>query len=251
MVARNLAVDLKTAERLILAGEFVVAGKDFPKPGDLLEITTPIILKNDAKYHKKFVSRAGRKLDQALEKFQIEVMDKICLDAGASTGGFTQCLLKRGARYVYAVDVGYGLIDWSLRKNEKVINIEKTNIRYFGKTELLAIITGKFPAEDPSQYLPKLVSLDLSFISLSKVLPKVLEYLPKNGELVCLIKPQFELEAHKVAEGGIVREEKYRLEAVEKIETLAQTLGLKNNGVIPSAVKGFTGNQEYFIYLTA
>lgn len=182
-----------------------------------------------------YVSRGGVKLKAAIDHFKLNVKDRICLDVGVSSGGFTDCLLKEGARKVYALDVGYGQVDWSLRNDPRVVVIEKTNFRYFDQAEL----------KDPID----LVAIDVSFISLTKMIPKAIEILQKrslvNPLLIALIKPQFEVGKGKVGAGGIVRDQKLQIQCVEKIEVFCKGRGLSLIGTLPSPMLGRSGNQEY------
>jgi len=185
-----------------------------------------------------YASRGGVKLEHALREFKVEVKDKIVLDVGSSTGGFTDCLLQNGARQVYAVDVGYGLLAWKLRKDPRVKVVERTNIRYL-KLEDLGL---KTPAIEIS-------TIDVSFISLSKVLPTVYNLLVEKGQVIALIKPQFEARREQVGRGGIVRDEGVHNEVIEKVKKAAQSMGFTVAGVTTSPITGAEGNIEFFIYL--
>lgn len=232
LVDKGLVKSRERAKALIMAGRVFVDGKPITKAGAKVSLDSVIELKGE---DIPFVSRGGLKLEWAIKKFNIDVSNKVCVDVGASTGGFTHCLLKYGAKRVYAVDVGYGLLDWSLRNDPRVVPVERTNIRYM-----------------PKEVIPEdidFVSVDVSFISLEKVLPKVKELLKDKGEAVLLIKPQFEVGRDKVSKGGIVREESYRKEAVEKIRKVAENLGFEVIGVVESPIKGAKGNIEYLMYV--
>jgi len=185
-----------------------------------------------------YASRGGVKLEHALREFKVEVKDKIVLDVGASTGGFTDCLLQHGAKQVYAVDVGYGLLAWKLRKDPRVTVVERTNIRYLTADK---IYSGKPPAE--------LAVIDVSFISLSKVLPPVYNLLAEKGQVLALIKPQFEARREQVGRGGVVRDESVHAEVIEKVKKPAQALGFAVAGLTPSPITGADGNVEFFIHL--
>ena len=185
-----------------------------------------------------YVSRGGVKLEHALKEFQVEVEGKVALDVGASTGGFTDCLLKHGAAKVYTVDVGYGLLEWKLRKDPRVKVVERTNVRYLTPEQLY----GEAPKAD-------LATIDVSFISLSNVLPSVYELLTKEAEVVALIKPQFEARREQVERGGIVRDEKVRQEVIEKVKAAAEKLGFSVKGMTASPIKGADGNVEYLMYM--
>ena len=178
----------------------------------------------------------GEKLEKALKEFGIDIRGRIALDAGASTGGFTDCLLKHGAKKVYAVDVGYGQLAWRLRKDPRVVVLERRNIRYLKKEELEEEID--------------LVTLDLSFISLTKVLKEISNLLTPQGEIIALIKPQFEAGREKVKRGGVVRNPGVHREVILKVMDKAKEEGLKTRELIPSPLRGPAGNIEYFVYLT-
>lgn len=219
------------AKTLIMMGKVYADNEKIEKAGDLLYPDCKLEIKEDLPY----VSRGGLKLESAIKSFNIDVRDKIALDVGASTGGFTDCLLKFGAKKVYAVDVGYGLLDDKLRKDQRVVNIERVNFRYI----------------DPN-WIPEkvdIVTVDVSFISLTLIIPKALLFLKDNGDMVCLIKPQFELMPKEIGSGGIVREEAFRQKAVKKIVDFSKTLNMKVVDVIPSPILGQKGNKEYLIYL--
>ncbi len=219
-------------QRRILAGEVLVKDRSVTKAGALVEPDAPIRLRGrDLPY----VSRGGLKLERALEKFEIKTRDRIVLDVGASTGGFTDCLLAKGARQVYAVDVGYGQLDWKLRKDPRVLVLERTNIRYLSPEEL--------------PYPPELAVIDVSFISLRIVIPQVLKLLPREGEILALIKPQFEVGKGRVGKGGVVRVPEEHTRVIEEIRGTAENSGLEVGGVIESPLLGPKGNKEFFIYL--
>ena len=231
LVERGLVESREKARALIMAGSVVVNGQKVTKAGTRVPADAEIEIIEDLPY----VSRGGLKLEAALKHFGIDVKGKVCVDIGASTGGFTDCLLKHGAKRVYAVDVGYGQLHWKLRNDPRVVNIERTNIRYM-----------------PRERIPDeidFVCVDVSFISLEKVLPKVKELLGKRGEAVCLVKPQFEVGPEKVGRGGIVKKEEYRMESIEKVKEAASRLGFEIGGVIESPIKGAKGNVEYLLYL--
>lgn len=227
---RGLAASRNLSTALIMEGKVTVDGKIIAKPGFAVSETSEISIKDSA----EFVSRGGIKLKKALEEFSVRVKDKICLDVGASTGGFTDCLLKHGAKKIYCVDVSYGIMDLKLRNDSRVVNFEKTNIRYFDKNLLKDEID--------------LTVVDVSFISLEKVLPKVKELLKKGGEIIALVKPQFEA-PKGTTEKGVVKDEKIRLLAIDKIKKFSKEIGLKSLGETPSPIKGPKGNLEHFLYL--
>ncbi len=183
----------------------------------------------------KYVSRGGLKLEKAMTQFQISLQDKICMDIGASTGGFTDCMLQNGAKKVYAVDVGYGQFAWKLRCDERVVCMEKTNIRYV----------------QPSDIADKIAfaSADVSFISLTKALPPVKELLDEGGEMVCLIKPQFEAGREHVGKKGVVRDKQVHKDVIAKVGQFAMDLGFFIQDLGYSPIKGPEGNIEYLLYM--
>lgn len=188
-----------------------------------------------------YVSRGGFKLKKALETFDVKVSERICFDAGASTGGFTDCLLQNGAKYVYAVDVGYGQLDWKIRSDKRVKTIERTNLKICSKEDIYT----------ESEPLADLLVSDLSFISLTKVLENLKTLLnPEFHEMVCLIKPQFEAGKEKVEKGGVVRDKKVHIEVIENVINFASNLGYKINNLTFSSIKGPSGNIEYLVWLT-
>lgn len=188
-----------------------------------------------------YVSRGGFKLKKALDAFNFSPQDRICFDAGASTGGFTDCLLQNGAKFVYAVDVGYGQLDWKIRSDKHVKTIERTNLKICSFEDI-------YTAEEA---VADLLVSDLSFISLTKVLPNLKTLLkPEFHEMICLIKPQFEAGKEKVEKGGVVRNKKVHAEVIENIITCANDLGYKINGLTFSSIKGPSGNIEYLVWLS-
>jgi len=230
---RGLASSCQKAKGLIMAGSVWVGGRKVTKAGAEFPIDVEVEVKESPL--RRYVSRGGLKLEAAIKEFGLSIQGKVCLDVGASKGGFTDCLLKNGAEKVYALDVGYGQLDWKLRNDPRVVNIERTNIRYFKGEEI------KSPID--------LATIDVSFISLDKVLPKVRELIGEGGEMVSLIKPQFEAGREKVRTGGVVKDRKVHQEVIDKIKLLAKDLGLEVKGLISSPIKGPAGNIEYFIYL--
>lgn len=231
LVQRQLVLSREEGRARILAGEVLVNGQLVTKAGMLVDPTSEFQLKARSLY----VSRGGTKLEKALREFKIEVQDKIAIDVGASTGGFTQCLLAHGARRVYAVDVGYGQLDWKLRNDPRVVVFEKKNIRYLTLAEL------------PSA--ADLATIDVSFISLRLVLPPVHRLIGHGGDIVALVKPQFEVGKGKVGKGGVVRSRDEQLRVVDEIKVAAQNLGLIVQGVTESPLLGPAGNREFFLYL--
>ena len=188
-----------------------------------------------------FVSRGGFKLKKALDTFPVKVENRICFDAGASTGGFTDCLLQNGAQFVYAADVGYGQLDWKIRSDKRVKTIERTNLKICSFDEIY----------DENEPVADLLVSDLSFISLTKVLENLKKLLnPEFHEMVCLIKPQFEAGKEKVEKGGVVRDKKVHIEVIENVINFAKNLDYKINGLTFSSIKGLSGNIEYLIWLS-
>jgi 23S rRNA (cytidine1920-2'-O)/16S rRNA (cytidine1409-2'-O)-methyltransferase len=232
LVQRGVVASREEGMRRILAGEVLVNDRPVSKAGSLVDTNAVIRLKGRS---LPYVSRGGLKLEKALDEFRIEVLDKLVLDVGASTGGFTDCLLARGAQKVYAVDVGYGQLHWKLRTDPRVFVLERKNVRYLRAEELPAT--------------PQLATLDVSFISLRLVLPKIKELLAPGGEIVALIKPQFEVGKGKVGKGGVVRSHEEHLRVVEEIRQAAVAMGLQVKGVTESPLLGPRGNREFFIYL--
>jgi len=233
LVARGLAQSRAQAQALIMARRVLVAGVAVSKAGAPVPEDAQVTLK----LAPRFVSRGGEKLAGALAHFQVAAAGKVALDVGASTGGFTQVLLNAGAARVYAVDVGYGQLDPKLRHDPRVVALERQNVRHL-----------------PREAVPEpvaLVTLDLSFISLTLVLPKIMEFLQPGGEILALVKPQFEVGKGKVGKGGVVRDPKLQEEAVARVARAAAALGLKVSPPYPAPLKGPKGNQEYFLYLIA
>jgi 23S rRNA (cytidine1920-2'-O)/16S rRNA (cytidine1409-2'-O)-methyltransferase len=228
---KGLAESREKAKALILEGNVLVNGVVIDKAGTSVKIDDEFTIKNKMPY----VSRGGLKLAHAVQFFNIDIKDKIAMDVGASTGGFTDCLLQHEARKVYAVDVGYGQFSWSLRNNENVILLEKTNIRHVDNN----LISDEID----------IATIDVSFISLLKVIPKVLELLKPGGVIVALIKPQFEAGRKDVGKGGVVRDDAKRLEIIQTIKEETVLMGLEVMGTTQSPIKGPKGNVEYLIYL--
>ena len=228
LVGRGLFPSRERARRAILAGEVSVATRIVDKPSELLDEQTPIAVKPTRKY----VGRGALKLESALDYFHIDLEGKTALDIGASTGGFTDCMLQRGAEKVYAVDVGYGQLDWKLRNDARVIVLEKTNARFLTRDQL--------------QQLVDICVIDVSFISLTLILPNAVALLKPDGMILALIKPQFELQRSEVGKGGIVRDPLLHQKAQDKIVAFVNDLGHIVAGIAPSAIKGADGNQEFF-----
>lgn len=232
LVDRGLVPARERARALILAGQVVVGEHTVDKPGTQVAVDAQVRLKGE---DIPFVSRGGLKLDKALSTFALVVTGRNAIDVGASTGGFTDCLLQRGAARVIAVDVGYGQLAWKLRSDERVVNLERTNIRDLRLEQL--------------PLRPDLAVIDASFISLEIVLPATLALLPPGGEVVALIKPQFEVGRGAVGKGGVVRDSALHDQVVEKIRALALHLGCVVNAVTESPILGPKGNREFLIHL--
>lgn len=235
LVERNLCDSRQQAQRLIRAGEVKVNQQIVDKPGMEVNTTAEIQVKTRSPY----VSRGGEKLVKALTEFEIAVTGRICLDGGISTGGFTDCLLQAGAKQVYGIDVGYGQVAWSLRQDPRVILRERTNLRHLKPEDLY----------EPDQPYPDLGVVDVSFISLTKVLPALWNLLQPPREVVLLVKPQFEVGREKVGKKGVVREAKDQTEAILQVWEAAQVLGWQFNGLTSSPLLGPAGNIEYLLWL--
>ena len=234
LVSLNLCSSRALAQRLIRAGEVKVNQEIVDKPGTEVDTAAEIEVKQKPPY----VSRGGEKLIKALNTFQIDVSERICLDGGISTGGFTDCLLQSGAKLVYGVDVGYGQVAWSLRQSDRVILKERTNFRHLTITNLYGDAT---PAN--------LGVMDLSFISLTKVLQPLWNLLIYPKEVILLVKPQFEVGKKRVGKKGVVRNPQDRAAAIFQVWQAAFSLGWQYQGLTPSPLKGPAGNIEYLLWL--
>ncbi|MEJ2695027.1 MAG: TlyA family RNA methyltransferase [Candidatus Sulfobium sp.] len=232
LVDRGIVKSRERAKALIMEGRVFVDGSRVAKAGAPVSADADVAVKGA---DIPFVSRGGLKLQAALDFFSIDPSGAVAMDIGCSTGGFTDCLLKRGARKVYGVDVGYGQFDWTLRKDPRVVLFEKTNIRYLDRDAV----------GEPVD----LAVIDVSFISLLKVLPRAFQFLKENGSVLALVKPQFEVERGKVGKGGVVKDEAVRLSAVEKVRRGAEETGFSVIGDFQSPLPGQKGNREYFVYL--
>jgi 23S rRNA (cytidine1920-2'-O)/16S rRNA (cytidine1409-2'-O)-methyltransferase len=247
VVARGLVKSRELARALIIEGKISVDGRKITKAGTLVSDAAQIILREPG---LPFVSRGGLKLDAALNYFAIDVVDKVIVDVGSSSGGFTDCLLKRGSRKIYCIDVGYGQLAWTLRQDHRVILLERTNIR-----NLDAMLQRQDPKirsqvfDDLKMRRIDMAAIDVSFISLIKVVPETLKFLKDDGEVLALVKPQFEVGKGEVGKGGIVRDEDKRMSAVKKVQKDLEALGLMTAGVFESPVPGQKGNIEYFLYM--
>ncbi len=233
LVKQGLAASREKAKAVIMAGSVFVNGQREDKAGSMfVEEKCSIEVRGGG---LKYVSRGGLKLEKAVEAFSLALQDKICMDIGASTGGFTDCMLQNGAGKVYAIDVGHGQLAWKLRCDERVVCMEKTNFRYVTKAEI---------ADTPS-----FASVDVSFISLSKILPPARALLAEDGEMVCLIKPQFEAGKEKVGKKGVVRDPAVHREVIERVFGIARAEGFLVCHLTYSPVKGPEGNIEYLLHL--
>ncbi|MBU9743764.1 TlyA family RNA methyltransferase [Lachnospiraceae bacterium ASD3451] len=233
MVRQSLAASREKAKAVIMSGDVFVNGQREDKAGTMFDETkVKIEVRGTA---LPYVSRGGLKLEKAMNCFGVEVDGKVCMDVGSSTGGFTDCMLQNGAVKVYAVDVGHGQLDWKLRQDERVVCMEKTNIRYVKPEDI----------GEPVGF----ASIDVSFISLTKVLVPVRELLTSDGAVVCLIKPQFEAGREKVGKKGVVRDAAVHLEVIEKVIAFAGENGFGILNLEFSPIKGPEGNIEYLLYL--
>jgi len=233
LVDRGLVPSRERARALVLAGAVVVDDHRAEKPGQRVPLEADLRIKGE---FNPYVSRGGLKLQAALDAFGMDPAGRVCVDVGASTGGFTDCLLQRGARRVYAVDVGYGQLAWKLREDPRVVSLERCNIRHLGADRIPEAVD--------------LVVVDASFISLRLVLPKVRDLLGPGGEAVALVKPQFEVGRGQVGKGGVVRDPELRQRAVEEVRDAARTLGFEIAGTVESPVPGAKkGNVEYLVHL--
>lgn len=232
MVRKKLVSSREQAQRLIMAGMVTVQGQVIDKPGSQVFPAAEIGI---SEKESLYVSRGGEKLEGALDDLGIDVQDKIILDVGASTGGFTDCLLQRGAQKVFAVDVGYGQLAWKLRQDSRVVPLEKKNVRFI-------------KSEDIGQKVD-LITIDVSFISLKLVLPAVKPLLESKGQILALVKPQFEVGKGQVGKGGIVKDAEKHKKVISEISLFSEKLGLTVVGVTESRLMGPKGNREFFIHL--
>ena len=232
LVERGLATSREKAKAMIMAGEVLVDNEREDKAGSMFPEEVEIVLKGKP---LPYVSRGGLKLEKAMKNFDLTLDGKVCMDVGASTGGFTDCMLQNGAVKVYSVDVGHGQLDWKLRNDERVVCMEKTNIRYVTPEDI----------EEPVDFS----SIDVSFISLTKVLLPVRNLLSQDGQIVCLIKPQFEAGREKVGKKGVVRDPAVHKEVIEKVIAFAKEQYLQPLALDFSPIKGPEGNIEYLLYL--
>ena len=229
---KGLAESREKAKTLIMMGKIYVNNQKADKPGTGVAVDDKIELRGE---NLRFVSRGGLKLDKAIPRFTLALDNKICMDIGASTGGFTDCMLQNGAVKVYAIDVGYGQLAWKLRTDERVINLERTNFRYVTEKEV----------PDKIDF----ASVDVSFISLTLILPVAKALLRSGGEMVCLVKPQFEAGKGRVGKKGVVKEPEIHREVITKIAEFAQHIDFSVLGVDFSPITGPEGNIEYLLHI--
>ncbi len=232
IVERGLMRSRDRAKAIIMAGKVKVNDVPVDKPGAQINVDAAIQVKED---DHPYVSRGGLKLEKALATFPVATKNKICLDIGASTGGFTDCLLKSGARKVYAVDVGYGQLDWSLRQDDRVVVIERTNIRHLLPEQVV----------DPLD----IIVADTSFISLKTVIPAAEKFMQSGTIILALIKPQFEAGRENVGKGGVVKDPAVRARVVEDIKAFFGTRGYQIHGTVTSPILGPKGNEEYILFM--
>jgi 23S rRNA (cytidine1920-2'-O)/16S rRNA (cytidine1409-2'-O)-methyltransferase len=232
IVERRLVQSRERAKAMIMAGKVLVDNLLVDKPGTMIGENAQIQLKGA---DIAFVSRGGVKLKGALSDFNLDVAGMVCLDAGASTGGFTDCLLANGAKKVFAVDVGYGQLAWKLRQDKRVVVIERTNIRNMKQDALPCLVD--------------LVTIDVSFISLKIIVPSVAKFLNNNGYILALIKPQFEAGRQKVGKGGVVKDPVLHQQIIDDLSNFFKQNGLISCGIFPSSILGPKGNREFFILL--
>ena len=232
LVKRNLVESREKAKAIIMSGNVFVEGQREDKAGSTFDESVQIEVKGQK---LPYVSRGGLKLEKAMANFDVNLQDKVCTDVGSSTGGFTDCMLQNGARKVFAIDVGHGQLAWKLRQDERVVCMEKTNIRYVTPEDLGEKIDFS--------------SIDVSFISLTKVLLPIRNYLKDEGQIVALIKPQFEAGREKVGKKGVVREKSTHYEVIELVVSYALSIGFKVLALDFSPIKGPEGNIEYLVHL--
>ena len=232
LTEKNFFESRAKSQAMIMAGKILVNGQKIDKSGTMIEENAEIKIIGE---NLKYVSRGGLKLEKAIKVFEIDLNEKICADIGASTGGFTDCMLQNGAKKIYSIDVGYGQLAWKLRNDERVVNMERTNIRKVSRADFEEILD--------------FASIDVAFISLDKVLPIVYEILSEKGEVIALIKPQFEAGREKVGKKGVVKDKKVHEEVLKYVLNFAQNLNFKVCGLDYSPIKGPEGNIEYLTFL--
>ncbi|MDY3119245.1 MAG: TlyA family RNA methyltransferase [Peptoniphilus sp.] len=233
LVKKNLAPSREKAKTMIMAGEAFIGAERIAKAGQLIDSESEIVVKG---HSLKYVSRGGFKLEKIIESCDIDLTGKVCMDIGSSTGGFTDCMLSHGAKKVYAVDVGYNQLAYSLRVDPRVVVMERTNVRYLDREDL----------DDAMDF----ISIDVSFISLELVLPRAVSYLSGGGKIATLIKPQFEAGKGKVGKGGIVSDPKVHEEVLGKIQDVVRGLGMYPEVLTYSPIQGATGNTEFLMLMT-
>ena len=233
LVEKGICESREKAKTNIMAGLIFVDGQRVDKAGEKVKVDADIVFKGEK---LKYVSRGGLKLEKAMKTFGIDLTDKVCMDIGASTGGFTDCMLQNNASKVFAVDVGYGQFAWKLRTDERVVCMEKTNIRYVTPEDIGVALD--------------FASIDVSFISLRTIMPAVKALLGDKGEVVALIKPQFEAGRDKVGKKGVVRDKEVHLEVIDRIINFLIENELNVLGLSYSPIKGPEGNREYLVYFT-
>jgi 23S rRNA (cytidine1920-2'-O)/16S rRNA (cytidine1409-2'-O)-methyltransferase len=234
LVEKGLVQSRPRARALIMSGSVLVNNQKVDKPGIFVTGTEDIFIKGQ---DHPYVSRGGLKLEGALSSLQVPVKGLFCLDVGASTGGFSDCLLQHGAKHVFAVDVGYGQLAWTLRQDSRVTVLERTNIRHLSADALPCRVD--------------LITIDVSFISLKVVVPAVLKFLNKDGQILALVKPQFEVGKGNVGKGGVVRDPSQHQEVIQNLADFFTTIGLRCENTVPSPILGPKGNREFFFLLTA
>ena len=232
IVEKGLVQSRQRARALIMAGKVLVNNRLVDKPGSLIFKKDHVIIKGE---DTPYVSRGGLKLEKALQALDMDITGAVCMDVGASTGGFTDCLLQHGASRIFAVDVGYGQLAWKLRQDSRVVVIDRTNIRYMPAETLLEPVD--------------LITIDVSFISLKIVVPAVIKFMKKDARIIALIKPQFEVGKGKVGKGGVVRNPVLHAEVVKSLSDFFKGKDLLREFVIPSPILGPKGNKEFFISL--
>jgi 23S rRNA (cytidine1920-2'-O)/16S rRNA (cytidine1409-2'-O)-methyltransferase len=232
LVERGMVQSRERARALIMEGRVTVEGEALEKPGTLVKMDAHLQIRGE---DLPYVSRGGLKLEAALKAFEVDPEGKVVIDVGASTGGFTDCVLQKGAKKVYAIDVGYGQLAWRLQKDPRVINLERRNIRYLKREEV---------SEEAD-----LILVDTSFISVEKFLLHLAGFLKEGGNLLCLIKPQFEVGRNEVGKGGVVKDSKLHQKVVDRISQFSRGLGFTVQGIIESPLLGPKGNKEFFIRL--
>ncbi len=232
LVDKGFAISRERAKTIILAGLVMVDDRVVDKAGSLVNLDSDIRVKGS---DHPYVSRGGLKLQEALRRFQVDPKGKVAMDVGASTGGFTDCLLQRGAKRVYAIDVGYGQLAWKLRNDPRVVSLERKNIRYLRPQEVGEKVD--------------LVVIDTSFISVVKFLDNILPMMRDGGEIVALLKPQFEVGRGEVGKGGVVREGPKHQQVLDRISRFSESIGLRVGKTMESPLLGPKGNREFFIHL--